>query len=188
MRYKELSNYSLNDILQMLESNDDLSDILLILQLSELNLLKEIESKNTIENVDKKASLPLVLDDDEEDEDELLSSSLKDNDINRKEPDMNLNKQKYQKELLEKIQKIIESIKNRPQEFLGKEPHKEINKKMGFSLIPSAKDARSALASKILIELAKGKEKDLKVYEGSHRSEAIQNIKRSIREKNAGIG
>lgn len=187
MGYKELPDYSLSDILQMLEADNDVSDILLILQLSELNLLEEIKNKKSKKDILKKRGEAIILEDEDEDEDDLLAAPSKEaRDKKISNPD--IDKQKNQEMFLNKIQEIIESIKNRPQEFLGRDIHEKINKKIGFELIPSAKDVRSKLASKILIKLANGKSKSLKIHEETSRSEAIQKIKKAIQEKNAGIG
>lgn len=189
MGYKELHDYSLSDILQMLEADNDVSDILLILQLSELNLLEEIKNKKAKKDILKKRGEAIILEDEDEDEDEddLLAAPPKEA-RDKKIPNPDINRQKNQEMFLNKIQEIIESIKNRPQEFLGRDIHEKINKKIGFDLVPSAKDARSKLASKILIKLAKVKSKNLKIHEEAARTEAIQKIKKAIQEKNAGIG
>lgn len=170
-------DYTLEDIALMLETDDDLDNILLILQLAELNQMASAE-------------IPVTDEEDDLSEDDILSLEL-----SHKSP-QNDGKQKQAVEkdeirivekdkLLSQLQSIIQSIKDRPREFLGDDGFAKINSLLGICLLPQEKQARSALGSTILIRLAKSKNKNIQLTDGATRTLAARVVNKMQKQSSA---
>lgn len=178
--HNSLAEYNLSDIQQALEKDDDLLNTALILQLTEINLLQEIEDEKDRSDQDQ-ISGAIVIEEADEAEDNLLNPSVDLDPKKKKRSSKDLRqeqtKQTERERVLGYIQEILESIKNRPQEFIGSNAADRINKKIGISLIPGTKEIRSAISTKILLKLANNKAKKLGLSDQISRLDAADRIK-----------
>lgn len=184
--YKDLTDYLPDDILRELEANNDLTNTTLILQLIEVNILAKIDENATPKNESDSAYRDGLVVDDEDDVDDLLSSTKSLNpkqELKQSAPVDNDRGLAKDKQLLERVQSILKSIMDRPKEFLGENPHKKVNKILGVELLPSTKSIRSAISAKILIRLANGRIKGIHLSEDMSRMDAAEKIRKHQKEK-----
>lgn len=152
---------SFQEIKNLLRHSSDADEIIILLSIAEFNLISEIESdKNLMKQMIKDNKM------EQEDEDDLLSSldqTIKKEEETSKTQKLLKSEVEEKKQLLEKIRKIIRVIADRPMDFVGEEPIRDINEKLNRNLLPFDKSIRSCLAKDVLYKLIDQKENDMRL-------------------------
>lgn len=160
--YKYLKELDLNEILKLLETDEDIDNIMIILQMYDINSLAEIEVlKEKIKELNK------------EDEDDLLAAL----DEQQKELQKLQNQISEKEKSREKTRGIIQSIVEKPLDFWkSNDPSTFANSLMGSLIIPSTKEKRSSVAVGIINGIVLGKKKDIKIEKTNSREQTIKQI------------
>lgn len=162
--YRYLKDLDLNEIIELLKSDNDVDNILVILQMYDINTLVEIEQiKEKIKELTKES----------EEEDELLES------LNKQEEEMKkLQQQVQEKEKTrEKTRGVLQSILEKPMDFWkSNEPSSFANSLIGSVLIPNTKEKRSSVAAGIINGIILGKKKEIGVEKNNSREQTIDKI------------
>ena len=162
--YKYLKELDLNEILKLLETDEDIDNIMVILQMYDINSLAEIEVlKEKIKE----------LKNENEDEDDLLVA------LDEKQKELEkLQKQVLEKEKSrEKTRGVIQSIIEKPLDFWkSNEPSTFANTLIGSLIVPNTKEKRSLLAAGIINGIILGKKKDIKIEKTNSRQQTIKQI------------
>ena len=160
--YKYLKELDLNEILKLLETDEDIDNIMIILQMYDINSLAEIEVlKEKIKELNK------------EDEDDLLAAL----DEKQKELQKLQNQISEKEKSREKTRGIIQSIVEKPLDFWkSNDPSTFANSLMGSLIIPSTKEKRSSVAVGIINGIVLGKKKDIKIEKTNSREQTIKQI------------
>lgn len=159
----EFTNTDLVEIMNSLESDNDIENIYIILRMLELNLLADLELDEL----------------EEEEEHELLEA---------KKQEEKVPKQKT-KEYISRVDKAIESILNQPEKFWNEtDPAEHLNGILGLAIFSSDKSKRSALAGTILGGIIHAKKPEVLASKKDDRKTTIRYIKEHLaREKQNSI-
>jgi predicted nuclease with TOPRIM domain len=160
--YKYLNELNLNEILSLLESNNDIDNVMIVLQMFDINTLVDIEKLK-----EKIKALT-------EEDDDLLSVL----DEKQKELQKLQEEQSSLERKRNKTTSAIQSILNQPMKFWeSNEIDAFANSLLGTIIVPKTKEQRSLLATNIINGILIGKNKNLNINRTDDRISSIDKIK-----------